>query len=116
MIRQSTPDVPEVPVVLGLDIGAKSIGWALVRVPESPKIIAAGVRIFEAGVDGDIETGMDGSRAAARRLAMQLRRQTARRVQKKKRLFTLLQEADLLPKTNDNSSLSRDSAIKTLDA
>lgn len=116
MIRQTTPDVPEVPVVLGLDIGAKSIGWALVRGQESPEIIAAGVRIFEAGVDGDIETGMDGSRAAARRLARQLRRQTARRVQKKKRLFTLLQEADLLPKTNDNSSLSRDSAIKTLDA
>lgn len=116
MIRQTTPDVPEMPVVLGLDIGAKSIGWALVRGPESPEIIAAGVRIFEAGVDGDIETGMDGSRAAARRLARQLRRQTARRVQKKKRLFTLLQEAGLLPPTADNSSLSRDTAIKTLDA
>lgn len=116
MIHQTTRDLPEVPVVLGLDIGAKSIGWALVRGPESPEIIAAGVRIFEAGADGDIETGMDGSRAAARRLARQLRRQTARRVQKKKRLFTLLLEADLLPKTNDNSSLSRDSTIKTLDA
>ncbi len=117
MIRQTTPDLPENPTVLGLDIGARSIGWALIRGPEtaSPEIVATGVRIFEAGVDGDIAKGMDASRAAARRMARQMRRQTARRVQKKKRLFTLLQEADLLPKTPDNSSMSRDAVIKKLD-
>jgi CRISPR-associated endonuclease Csn1 len=117
MIRETTQAVPSIPVVLGLDIGAKSIGWALIRGPEtpSPEIVGAGVRVFEAGVDGDIETGMDSSRAAARRMARQLRRQTARRVQRKRRLFSLLQGAGLLPTTADTSSLSRDSAIKSLD-
>lgn len=117
MIRETTPAHAREPVVLGLDIGAKSIGWALIRSPEAdlPEIVAAGVRIFEAGVDGDIEKGMDGSRAAARRMARQMRRQTARRVQKKKRLFSLLQEAGLLPNTADHASLSRDEAIKALD-
>lgn len=118
MIRETTQAYAREPVVLGLDIGAKSIGWALIRSPEADRteIVAAGVRIFEAGVDGDIEKGMDGSRAATRRMARQMRRQTARRVQKKKRLFSLLQQADLLPKTADHASLSRDSVIKALDA
>lgn len=106
------------PVVLGLDIGAKSIGWALVRGPESgaPEIVAAGVRVFEAGVDGDIESGQDASRAAARRLARQMRRQTHRRTQRKRQLFGLLQEVSLLPSTPDRKSMTRDATIKALDA
>lgn len=118
MIRETTPAVGEAPLVLGLDIGATSIGWALVRGPESesPEITAAGVRIFEAGVDGDIEQGKDSSRAAARRMARQMRRQTARRVQRKRKLFAILQDASLLPPTADTSALSRDAAIKAMDA
>lgn len=108
----------EAPVTLGLDIGATSIGWALVRSPESgaPEIIAAGVRIFEAGVDGDIESGQDASRAAVRRAARQMRRQTRRRVQRKRQLFALLQSVGLLPPTPDRKSMTRDAAIKALDA
>ena len=107
----------ESPVVLGLDIGAKSIGWALVRGPESgtPEIVDAGVRVFEAGVDGDIESGQDASRAAARRQARQMRRQTHRRVQRKRQLFALLQTAALLPSTPDRKSMTRDATIKAVD-
>ncbi len=117
MIRESNAPVGAAPVVLGLDIGAKSIGWALIRGPESgkPTIVALGVRIFEAGVDGDIETGQDSSRAAARRMARQMRRQTFRRVQRKRKLFSLLQQQGFLPATSDTLSVSRDNALKALD-
>lgn len=103
--------------VLGLDLGAKSVGWALVRGPESgaPEIIDMGVRVFEAGVDGDIETGQDSSRATARRLARQLRRQTFRRVQRKRRLFSLLQQASMFPATLRADAVARDAFIKDLD-
>jgi CRISPR-associated endonuclease Csn1 len=117
MIPESNPQAAAHPVVLGLDIGAKSIGWALIRGPESgkPTIVALGVRIFEAGVDGDIESGQDSSRAAARRMARQMRRQTFRRVQRKRKLFSLLQQAGLLPPTADTLSIARDKAIKDVD-
>lgn len=118
MIRENNAPAEKNPVVLGLDIGAKSIGWALIRGPESgkPTIVALGVRIFEAGVDGDIESGQDSSRAAARRMARQMRRQTFRRVQRKRKLFSLLQQAGLLPATADTLSVARDKAIKDVDA
>ena len=112
-----TRKTKELPVGLGLDIGAKSIGWALVRRSESgtPEIVDAGVRVFEAGVDGDIESGKDASRAAARRQARQMRRQTHRRVQRKRQLFALLQDAALLPSTPNRKSMTRDTTIKAVD-
>jgi CRISPR-associated endonuclease Csn1 len=117
MIRETTSKPSTEPVVLGLDIGAKSIGWALVRGPETgkPEIVAAGVRVFEAGVDGDIESGQDSSRAAVRRMARQMRRQTHRRVQRKRQLFRLLQSVGLLPATPNTQSTTRDATIKAVD-
>jgi CRISPR-associated endonuclease Csn1 len=117
MIRETIPKLSDEPIVLGLDIGAKSIGWALVRGPETgkPEIVAAGVRVFEAGVDGDIESGQDSSRAAARRMARQMRRQTHRRVQRKRQLFRLLQIAGLLPPTPNTQSVTRDATLKAID-
>ena len=43
-------------MILGLDIGANSLGWALIEAPidgsNTPaKIIRTGTRIFQAGVD-----------------------------------------------------------------
>ena len=68
---------------LGLDIGANSVGWAAVRMAADEEasdrpvgLLAAGVRIFEAGVEGAFEQGKDGSRAVARRLARETRRPT----------------------------------------
>ncbi|MEM1000116.1 MAG: type II CRISPR RNA-guided endonuclease Cas9 [Bacteroidota bacterium] len=41
-------------IILGLDVGARSIGWALVNLDQDPAqrtIIDAGVRVFKAGVE-----------------------------------------------------------------
>jgi CRISPR/Cas system Type II protein with McrA/HNH and RuvC-like nuclease domain len=62
--------------LLGLDIGTTSIGWAFIalRNDEPCGILRAGVRCFEAGVEGDIEKGKDSSRARPRRIARLARR------------------------------------------
>ena len=72
--------------ILGLDLGPSSIGWAVIALENGEpaavaavKITAAGVRRFEAGVQGDIEAGRDESRATQRRDARSPRRQTWRR-------------------------------------
>ncbi len=107
---------------LGLDIGANSIGWAAIRLGELDGdtdrpigILATGVRIFEAGVEGSIEQGKDGSRAVVRRMARQQRRQTWRRQYRKRRLFILLQRCGLLPASEDTTSSGRDIVLKQLD-
>lgn len=108
---------------LGLDLGANSLGWALVSL--QPKtvwhnadpigLIAAGVRMFDAGVDGSIEQGKDSSRGAERRQARQTRRQTWRRQYRKSKLFGLLQRLGHLPKTANRDPDVRDAALKLLD-
>lgn len=108
---------------LGLDIGANSVGWAAIRLddvePETDGpcgILAAGVRIFEAGVEGSIEQGKDSSKAVIRRTARQQRRQTWRRQYRKRRLFIFLQRLGLLPASDDTTSVGRDAVLKQLDA
>ncbi len=85
--------------VLGLDLGANSIGWALVRFKgDSPSgLIAMGVRIFEAGVEGSLEQGKEQSRAVDRRDARQRRRQTDRQSRRIANVARSLQRAGLLP-------------------
>jgi CRISPR-associated endonuclease Csn1 len=85
--------------VLGLDIGPNSIGWALVAAEnERPSgLVAAGVRVFDAGVEGDIQSGRDASRGVARREARSRRRQLERRRRRLNRLAHVLQAAGLLP-------------------
>lgn len=103
--------------VLGLDLGANSIGWALVEYEkgEPARLLAMGVRVFEAGVKGDITQGKDESRAAVRRAARLMRRQTDRRARRLKKLAVLLQGHGLLPPGNVGSELERDMLIKNLD-
>jgi CRISPR-associated endonuclease Csn1 len=85
--------------VLGLDIGAASIGWALVAMREGKprELTAAGVRVFTAGVEGDISSGRDESRAAKRREARLRRRMLARRRHRLTKLAHVLQDGCLLP-------------------
>ncbi len=89
----------EGPYILGLDLGANSLGWALVRLERGKPagLMRAGVRVFEAGVEGNFESGRAESRAAARRRARQQRRLTERRARRKRKLFHLLQRTGLLP-------------------
>lgn len=89
---------------LGLDLGASSIGWAVIELtnhqhPRPKRLVAAGVRIFEAGVEGSIEQGKDSSRGADRRMARLPRRQHWRHQHRKRSLFLWLQKIGLLPHT-----------------
>ena len=84
-------------VVLGLDIGVASIGWALLTEDEATheqqRILALGSRIFEPCVDD--KTGVPTNQA--RRGKRLLRRQIFRRRQRREKLMGILQRAGLLP-------------------
>jgi CRISPR-associated endonuclease Csn1 len=93
-------------LVLGLDIGAASVGWALIQLQGGmPKVLrATGVRAFPAGVEGGdasaITAGRDVSSAAKRREARSRRRLLARRRHRLTKLALLLQHAGLLPQSD----------------
>lgn len=80
---------------LGLDIGANSIGWALIDEAER-KIIATGVRVFPEGVD-NFDTKKEQPKNAERRNARTMRRQIARRARRRKVLRSALVDIGLLP-------------------
>ncbi|MBL8179849.1 MAG: hypothetical protein JNK48_34535, partial [Bryobacterales bacterium] len=82
--------------VLGLDLGVKSIGLALID-PAGEQIIHTAVRVFPAGVEGDFESGKDSSKNEKRRQARQARRQTERRARRRRKTYRILQDAGLLP-------------------
>jgi CRISPR-associated endonuclease Csn1 len=89
--------------ILGLDLGAESLGWQLVRLDSGGKpceIVASGVRCFSAGVSGthdEMVTGKDQSKAAPRRQARQIRRGLWRTRHRLTKLLRLLQSRGLLP-------------------
>jgi len=97
---KSDPSVVAEPstLVLGLDIGAASIGWALVETNNgSPaRLRALGVRIFEEGVEG-FNSPKEKSRAAPRREARSRRRMTERTRRRLTKLAHCLQRGGLLP-------------------
>lgn len=108
-------------MVLGLDLGANSVGWALVQYDgESPcRLVDLGARIFEAGVEGstqDIQEGKDKPRGEGRRLARQQRRQAERRARRLSDLAHTLQRHGLLPGGDIDSSSSRHELFTRLDA
>ncbi len=85
-------------LVLGLDLGVASIGWALLD-PENQRFAAAGVRVFDSGMDQrKFEKGeAGGSNNVERRQARLHRRQLRRRAARHRDLFECLQKAGLLP-------------------
>lgn len=91
------------PYALGLDVGSESIGWAMLPVDQAPDQAAGPCRVlvgahtFDAGMEGDLESGRDESRAAVRRQARMPRRQLMRRAWRMRKLARALQSADLLP-------------------
>jgi len=86
-------------IILGLDLGITSIGWALVNVDdeiEHNKIIDSGVRIFTIA-----EHPKDGkSLALPRREARSARRATKRKAQKLRAIKRLLVQNKILTKDN----------------
>ncbi len=101
-------------LILGLDVGANSIGWALVE-PSSHNIVRTGARAFDEGVEGDIESGKDESRAKARREARMRRRMLSRRARRLKKLSLILQGAGLLPAGDMSTEEARHNFFTNLD-
>ncbi len=93
--------------ILGLDIGANSIGWALMGTKNNKPnhIERTSARIFEAGVDGQMEQGREESLNKKRRDARGQRRTIFRRAGRKKDLWSLLQGAGLAAEGMPNEAL-----------
>jgi len=85
--------------VLGLDLGCSSIGWALLKVPDSDdeegEVTALGVRVFPDAAEN--EKGRVRTRNTQRRMARLARRTRWRRRLRKKHVKSLLREAGLWP-------------------
>jgi len=85
--------------ILGLDIGSNSVGWVLLDV-EGERIVDAGVRVFQEGVDRDTK-GAEVSRNTTRRMARMARRTRKRRNYRKDKLFRMLVRHGLLPENKE---------------
>jgi CRISPR-associated endonuclease Csn1 len=86
--------------ILGLDIGASSVGWAILGTDKGKpvKLVRCGARVFDAGMEeGDFAAGKENSRNATRRQARQARKLVNRRWRRQRKLFNLLVKAGLLP-------------------
>ncbi len=91
--------------ILGLDIGTNSIGWAIIHNSNEPDDVSnklvIGSRVFESVLDKtEIEKGQGQTKNVDRRNARQLRKQLDRRRRRKARIFSTLQQSQLLPDGN----------------
>jgi CRISPR-associated endonuclease Csn1 len=82
------------PYTLGLDLGTNSIGWAAVEFDgdQAKSLIDCGVRIFQEAVEAKTRTPKNHARRAAR----QMRKQLARKRQRRDLLRKILTEAGWL--------------------
>jgi CRISPR-associated endonuclease Csn1 len=85
--------------ILGIDLGSNSLGWAIIGLidDEPAQLICAGTRVFDAGMQGDIQSGREESRNLKRREARLHRRLLWRRRRRLTKLFNLLRRSGLLP-------------------
>ena len=93
--------------VLGLDLGPNSVGWAIIDEGDAttePSLIDLGVRVFSEGVDA-FDSAKEKSRNEARRVARGMRRQTKRRVLRRRRLTEGLIQSGLWPADQNEQKL-----------
>jgi CRISPR-associated endonuclease Csn1 len=84
-------------IVLGLDLGTNSIGWALIS-PEEKKILAMGSRIIPMGAElSKFAQGQAQTKNANRRIARGTRNLNKRYKQRRNKLIYVLQELGMLP-------------------
>lgn len=104
--------------VIGIDLGTNSLGWAIVGLVdgEPAQLIRAGVRVFEAGMDGNIESGREESRNKTRRDARLHRRQLWRRRRRLVKTAHALQRMGLLPEGNVTDPEARQDFFNRLDS
>ncbi|HEV1995030.1 MAG TPA: type II CRISPR RNA-guided endonuclease Cas9 [Candidatus Acidoferrum sp.] len=105
------------PLILGLDLGATSVGWALIGsangVPAG--IVRAGSRIFDADRATDIKAGRDKPRGQERREARLQRRQIWRRARRAREIFWMLQGWGILPPGASSQPEQRQELLNQLD-
>ncbi len=104
--------------ILGLDLGTNSLGWALIETDAGgvPKrILDAGVRIFPAGVEGNLAAGKDEPKNLARRQKRLTRRQILRRQRRRRAVMRHLQAGGRLPSDVPPKSDEIDRFIRELD-
>lgn len=90
-------------VILGLDLGANSIGWALAYETDGNSFrdpVAMGVRVFPAGL-ANYDTSKEESLNENRRIKRGMRRQIARRARRKRIVREALIQAGLFPADRD---------------
>lgn len=104
-------------LTLGLDLGSNSLGWALIASEEngSKKIMDAGIRVFEAGLDNLEKDGKGESRNAIRRDARSSRRRLERLSRRLVKLAGILQRNGFLPEGNIDDSAKRNELFTKLD-
>ena len=101
--------------VLGLKLGCASLGWAAMTLDSEDKpisILAMGARKFPIGASGDVDSGREAGNNQRKRETRSVRVRLARRVQRLRELWTLLQGAGLLP---PGKFKERDGILKSLD-
>jgi CRISPR-associated endonuclease Csn1 len=107
------------PYRLGIDLGTNSVGWAMIGLDaqgQPSRLIRCGVRVFEAGMEGDIESGHEESRNLKRRQMRSQRRQTARRRRRQRRVLRLLREYGLLRELSGTTPEAIQDTLNALDA
>ncbi len=120
-MARSVPDPPssQMPqdLVLGLDVGTNSVGWALIRSNREAQgsLVDSGVRIFSAGL-ANFGTNKEASLASARRLARGARRQTMRRKRRRKKVYGLLARHGQLPLVESQDPGAIRAALDGVDA
>ncbi len=97
-------------LVLGLDLGVTSVGWALLRIVDDDgvtriEIVKTGVRIFPATTEG----AQEAPKNLGRRTSRGTRRLLKRKRQRRQQLKTILTANDLLPPFKGSSELEFDS-------
>ncbi len=104
--------------VLGLDLGTNSLGWSIIRLVdgEPAKLIRAGVRVFDAGMDDSKGPGREESRNKARRDARSHRRQLWRHQRRLLKLGRMLQRFGLLPAGDLSQPDARQDFFNRLDS
>ncbi len=105
------------PYILGIDLGTNSVGWAIIGLEgdQPASLIRCGSRVFEAGMEGDIESGQEESRNLKRRQMRMQRRQIARRARRHRKVFHLLQGWGLLPDGRLAGPEAQQDALNELD-
>lgn len=104
-------------LILGLDLGPASVGWALIQANGTDKLLLDnGVRIFEAGLDDLEEKGKGVSRNVTRRSARLIRRGGERTTRRMLKLLRRLQRSGLCPDGTIETPVHRHEYLMALDA